>query len=442
MNNQMILRAMYESTIKMDENELYHHGVKDMSWGERNGPPYPLSGSNKKEAKLEYKEKREREKRLEKMRKAAAKKRKEQAKEQKKQEKIDKMKLRLMKKGKVKQIAKKAKYFAPEEIEYAMERNRQLTEARYTKDPKKAPDPHAMEKLMNVVDKVGKIATAAVPVVTLMKGASELKNMGIDRELQLQKAQNDAMESKIKLIRESDPEAAARLTARYTGEDVKYNPKKESPKASDIKTISEALMKVNPQAAARYLRDQTGYGGTVSSAALANNPAYKGSKNVKSKIENLTGSSTKKVSLSNGAKRRGQQNQQNQQNNQSENQGNANNSSQHGRTPTPTLTTAQENELASRLNLRTRGQGIGSNPAVQAAATRYGVKYNNPVTSQEISRLSSNTIGEGNNQLKFITKRLRENGEYMSPLAFQMREAQSNSALNSLERYSRNARNK
>lgn len=434
MNNQMILRAMYDSTIKMDENELYHHGVKDMSWGDRNGPPYPLSGANKKEARLEYKEKREREKRLEKMRKAAAKKRKEQAKEQKKQEKIQKMKEKLMLKGDMKKIAKKSKYFTNEEMEWARERNQQLVEAKYTKNPKKAPDPHAMEKLMNVVDKVGKIATAAVPVITLMRGASELKNMGIDRELKLQKAQSDAIESKIRLVKESDPEAAAKLMSRYTGQEVQYKPKKEEMKAGDIKTISEALMKVNPEAAARYLKDKTGYGGSTSSNSLANNPAYKGSMKVKGKLSSIEGSNGKKVSFSNILKRRGST---------------SGNSSNQGSSEEIKPFSPSASQLASYMSMirpssseTGRRQGITKNPEILSSIPTYGVKYNSSVTNQEVSKLPSNTIGEGNSQLKFIAKRLRENGEYMSPLAFQMREAQSNKSLDALERYSRKARNK
>ena len=28
------------------KQELYHHGIKGQQWGQRNGPPYPLSSSN------------------------------------------------------------------------------------------------------------------------------------------------------------------------------------------------------------------------------------------------------------------------------------------------------------------------------------------------------------------------------------------------------------
>lgn len=291
MNNQMILRTMYDRTIKM--NELYHHGVEGMSWGDRNGPPYPLSGANKKEARREAKAKIEKEKRLEKMRKAAAKKRKEQVKQAKKQEKIDKMKLKLLRKGDMNKINKKSEYFTNEELQFARERNREMIETRYAKNPNKAPDPHAMEKLMNVVSRVGQIAQAAVPVVTLLKGAKELKNMGIDRELKIEKAMNEATESKIRLVKDFDPEAAARLAGDYTGTKVEHKPKKEEKKPGDIKTISEALMKVNPQAAAEYLKEQTGYGGTVTTESLANNPSYEGTKKVKGRLESILGKSKK-----------------------------------------------------------------------------------------------------------------------------------------------------
>ena len=34
------------------DNELYHHGVKGMKWGVRNGPPYPLNNTSKRSKKV------------------------------------------------------------------------------------------------------------------------------------------------------------------------------------------------------------------------------------------------------------------------------------------------------------------------------------------------------------------------------------------------------
>ena len=50
-------------------DELRHHGVMGMEWGERHGPPYPLGGLDKKVARAEAKRKKARERALEKARK-------------------------------------------------------------------------------------------------------------------------------------------------------------------------------------------------------------------------------------------------------------------------------------------------------------------------------------------------------------------------------------
>lgn len=36
-------------------NELYHHGVEGMSWGKRNGPPYPLNAEGKADLRAQKK---------------------------------------------------------------------------------------------------------------------------------------------------------------------------------------------------------------------------------------------------------------------------------------------------------------------------------------------------------------------------------------------------
>ena len=58
MMNQMVLDTLYHSMYDED-NALEHHGVEGQSWGDRNGPPYPLQGVDKKVARAEYKAKKE-----------------------------------------------------------------------------------------------------------------------------------------------------------------------------------------------------------------------------------------------------------------------------------------------------------------------------------------------------------------------------------------------
>ena len=74
--SDLLYHSLFEEEIKMEEeveDELEHHGVKDMSWGERNGPPYPLKGIDKKIARAQYRKEKERKKRLKKLQKAAKK---------------------------------------------------------------------------------------------------------------------------------------------------------------------------------------------------------------------------------------------------------------------------------------------------------------------------------------------------------------------------------
>lgn len=267
MQNQMMKNNLYES-IKMSEDELYHHGVLNMSWGERNGPPYPLTGKAKRIAKEEYKKKVEREKRLEKMRKTAAKKRKLEKKEKIHQEKIEKMKKKLIEKGDIEKINKNAKHFTNEELRTARERNAELIEMRYSKSAKKAPNPHAFESFINIVDRVGQVAAKTVPIITAVEGLKRIQKMDLDRKMSEMDKMDAAVRSKISILKDIDPDAAARFASRTLGTTVEYKKdgkteeerkrEKEDREKKEIEDRVNLLMKVNPEAAATYLSEKTG----------------------------------------------------------------------------------------------------------------------------------------------------------------------------------------
>lgn len=223
MKNQMARECLYHS-IKMDE-ELYHHGILGMSWGDRNGPPYPLSGSAKKIARAEAKKKIERDRRLEKMRKMAAKKRKLELREAKKQAKIDKKKAKLLSDGDMDAIYRNRRLFTNEEFQYAIERNKLLTGAAQSRDPRKAPNPDALNNVVNIAEKVGKIAVSVIPVVTLTKGFAELSRMNNDVKIKEMENMNRAYKERIDTLMKFNPEAAMKLFNKInkTSYDVNYD---------------------------------------------------------------------------------------------------------------------------------------------------------------------------------------------------------------------------
>ena len=225
MKNQLTRNALYDS-IKMDD-ELYHHGVLGMSWGDRNGPPYPLSGSAKKIARAEAKKKIEKERRLEKMRKAAAAKRKEEARAAKKQAKIDKKKAKILAKNDLDKLYRNKKLFTNEEIAYAVERNAALTEAKYAKDPKHAPDPHALDKLVNIASKLGVAASAVIPLVNLSKGMVDLDKAKYELKVKDIDRQNQAFKDRYNLLMAGNPRAAMSYLNKMYGTNYQYDSTKE-----------------------------------------------------------------------------------------------------------------------------------------------------------------------------------------------------------------------
>ena len=42
-----------QDKLEADNSELAHHGVKGMKWGVRNGPPYPLDKSKRRDTIVE-----------------------------------------------------------------------------------------------------------------------------------------------------------------------------------------------------------------------------------------------------------------------------------------------------------------------------------------------------------------------------------------------------
>lgn len=196
MTNQLTRQALYHSVYgDPEEDVLEHHGVSGMEWGERNGPPYPLSGANKRHAIKEWMENRKKKKRLKKLQKAAKKARKErkaqreeEAKEAKRQADIDKLKQKLVRKGDLDKIKKNAKYFTNEELEYIAERERAKanlkTKEEHQKDEKFELAMKRMGQLADIGTKAAVLfnaGKAGADMVAAFKGA-RLKDLEADEK--------------------------------------------------------------------------------------------------------------------------------------------------------------------------------------------------------------------------------------------------------------------
>ena len=173
-----LYHTLYADEIKMmeeaeHEDELYHHGVLGMSWGDKNGPPYPLGGINKKVARVEYKAKKEKERRLKKLQKAAKKARKVKAKNAKQEAEILKKKQKLVKEGDLDKIRKNANLFTNEELQYVIERDDQK---RALLSKQERSDDEKFELVMKRMAQIGSMAADAGKVLAAAKTGSEIFN--------------------------------------------------------------------------------------------------------------------------------------------------------------------------------------------------------------------------------------------------------------------------
>lgn len=97
------------------EDELQHHGVLDQQWGVRHGPPYPLSGDDKRAAKKAYREKR-RQERIE----------RKQEREEKRQREIERRKKKILDGADISAIQRHSDWFTQQEIESAIQKRRAI----------------------------------------------------------------------------------------------------------------------------------------------------------------------------------------------------------------------------------------------------------------------------------------------------------------------------
>lgn len=208
----------------ISEDELSHHGVLGQSWGKRHGPPYPLTGVDKRVARAEAKRKRENQKKMKKVRAAAAKRRKEEKKQAEKQEAIDKKKYKLLTKGDPQKIAKNAKLFTNEELEYAAQRARDIAAAKESPNKKKAQSQQDLENLALKMRKIGDIAASsskvmegvgkALDVVLKMK---DIKAKDVERENKRNADVRLAFKQAFDLAKSVNPDAAADIYEEFYG---------------------------------------------------------------------------------------------------------------------------------------------------------------------------------------------------------------------------------
>lgn len=248
-----LYHTLYADEIKMmeeaeQEDALYHHGVLGMSWGDKNGPPYPLGGINKKVARVEYKAKKEKERRLKNLQKAAKKARKEKKRREEKEADILKKKQKLVKEGDLDKIRKNADLFTNEELEYVIERDNQKR-ALGSKDERTADEKFelAMKRMAQIGDiavNAGKVLSAAKTGADLLTSFKTAKVKDLEAEDKRISAIKTEFEMRFK-GREGSPEAQRFIN--YAVNNEQYEPSKAEKK--EVKAKDKARIEATKTSA-------------------------------------------------------------------------------------------------------------------------------------------------------------------------------------------------
>jgi hypothetical protein len=248
--SDLLYHSLFEEEIKMEEemeDELEHHGVKDMSWGERNGPPYPLRGIDKKIARAQYRKEREQKKRLKKLQKAAKKARKLKKKEERTQEQIRKKKQQLVKKGNMEEIRKNADLFTNEELEYIVDRD---NKKRSLKSNQERDKDEKIELFMKRFGQFASIAADSQKVLTAVKMGAEIVGQvkaNKVKDIEAEQKQWDRYSKEFDARNKLDPEDAKGYLEFITGgasykQDTKQS--KEDKKVSALQKKAENAEKI------------------------------------------------------------------------------------------------------------------------------------------------------------------------------------------------------
>lgn len=248
--SDLLYHSLFEEEIKMEEepeDELEHHGVKDMSWGERNGPPYPLRGIDKKIARAQYRKEREQKKRLKKLQKAAKKARKLKKKEERTQEQIRKKKQQLVKKGNMEEIRKNADLFTNEELEYIVDRD---NKKRSLKSNQERDKDEKIELFMKRFGQFASIAADSQKVLTAVKMGAEIVGQvkaNKVKDIEAEQKQWDRYSKEFDARNKLDPEDAKGYLEFITGgasykQDTKQS--KEDKKVASLQKKAENAEKI------------------------------------------------------------------------------------------------------------------------------------------------------------------------------------------------------